>query len=194
VPFAAARLVAAARRDGVLAQAQMIQGWFIEPVSLPQRNVWIWGAGHVGRALVQVLAPLPDVAITWVDTNIDRFPTTVPFGVRVLPAPDITAAVALAPPGAEHVILTYSHALDLGLCDAALRRGFARCGVIGSATKWARFRARLAALGHQNADIARIDCPIGDPALGKHPQAIAIGVAARMMARGHQSAQQEKHG
>ncbi len=194
MPMAVARLLAAVRRDGALPPAQMLQGWFIEPVSLPQREVWIWGAGHVGRALVQVLAPLSDVAITWVDTAVERFPDTVPVGVRMLPAPDIAAAMTLAPTGAEHVILTYSHALDLALCDAALRRGFSRCGVIGSATKWARFRARLAALGHRDAEIARIECPIGDPSLGKHPQAIAIGVAARMMARVHHNAKQEKHG
>ena len=75
-------------------------------------------------------------------------------------------------------MLTYSHALDLELCHRLLTHGFARAGLIGSATKWARFRARLAALGHPPYAIARIDCPIGNPALGKHPQAIAIGVAA----------------
>jgi xanthine dehydrogenase accessory factor len=102
--------------------------------------------------------------------------------VRALPAADIARAVALAPTDAYHVILTFSHALDLALCDGLLRQGFAACGLIGSATKWARFRARLASLGHGPADISRIMCPIGEPALGKHPQAIAIGVAARMMA------------
>jgi xanthine dehydrogenase accessory factor len=93
------------------------------------------------------------------------------------------AAVALAPVEAEHLVLTYSHALDLALCDALLRRGFGALGLIGSATKWARFRSRLAALGHGAEAIARIDCPIGNPALGKHPQAIAVGVAADLLAR-----------
>jgi xanthine dehydrogenase accessory factor len=87
----------------------------------------------------------------------------------------------LAPRDSEHLILTFSHVLDLALCDVMLRHGFGDCGLIGSATKWARFRARLAALGHAPAEIARIACPIGDPDLGKHPQAIAIGVAAAMM-------------
>lgn len=80
-----------------------------------------------------------------------------------------------------HLVVTYSHALDLALCHALLGHGFAALGLIGSASKRARFRARLAALGHAPAQIDRIDCPIGDPALGKHPQAIAIGVAAALL-------------
>ena len=158
---------------------QMVAGWFIEPLGAPREAIWLWGAGHVGRALAGLLAPLPDIALTWIDDAPDRFPDTRPSGTRVLPAPDMPAAMALAPHDAHHLILTYSHEIDLALCHAALCRGFASCGLIGSATKWARFRSRLAALGHSPADIARITCPIGDPSLGKHPQAIAIGVAAR---------------
>jgi len=86
-----------------------------------------------------------------------------------------------APARADHLIVTYSHDLDLKLCDALLRHDFASCGLIGSATKWARFRSRLAALGHSEAEISRIACPIGDPALGKHPQAIAVGTAAGLL-------------
>ena len=88
-----------------------------------------------------------------------------------------------APPSAEHLVLTYSHALDLEICHRLLSHGFARAGLIGSATKWARFRKRLLALGHSEVSIARITCPIGDPALGKHPQAIAIGVAHDFLAQ-----------
>ncbi|OZA01614.1 MAG: hypothetical protein B7Y02_17490 [Rhodobacterales bacterium 17-64-5] len=79
------------------------------------------------------------------------------------------------------MILTFSHILDLELCHRLLNHGFLRCGLIGSATKWARFRSRLSALAHPPAEIARITCPIGDPALGKHPQAIALGVAAEFL-------------
>jgi xanthine dehydrogenase accessory factor len=154
----------------------------VEPVHRPPRALWIWGAGHVGRALVATLAPLPDFAITWVDTAPARFPDSVPAGVTCLPAAQPARCVAHAPVVAEHLVLTYSHALDLDLCHALLCHGFAFAGLIGSATKWARFRARLAALGHTPAQIARITCPIGDPALGKHPQAIALGVGAALLA------------
>ena len=180
MPLPIARALAAARR-GEPARAMLHNGWMIEPFSAPKTPVWIWGAGHVGRALVAVMAPLPDMEITWVDTDLARFPDDIPNGVRALPVAEITRAIALAPADAHHVILTFSHALDLALCDGLLRHGFAHLGLIGSATKWARFRGRLGAVGHSPAEISRITCPIGDTSLGKHPQAIAIGVAARMM-------------
>ncbi len=181
VPMPVLRAKAAARRGEAVA-AGLHGGWFIEPCTTPRWPLWIWGAGHVGRAIVQAMAPLPDVEITWVDTDLARFPRDVPMGVRVLPAPQIVAALSLAPLQARHVIVTFSHAIDLALCDGLLRRGFSGCGVIGSATKWARFSARLAALDHSEVAIARIQCPIGAPEFGKHPQAIALGVAASILA------------
>ena len=148
---------------------------------LPATPVWIYGAGHVGRALVGVLAPLPQWQVVWVDTGADRFPDVLPDRVDRLVAADPVQVVPHAPGKAHHVIMTYSHRIDLALCHAILSRDFAAAGVIGSATKWARFRKRLAALGHRPEQIARIACPIGDPGLGKHPQEIAVGVAAAMI-------------
>ncbi len=191
MPLAVKRLLAQARGQGNLLAPVLIQGWMVEPVARPVRHVWIWGAGHVGRALVAVLAPLPGVAITWVDVGQDRFPADVPEGVTVLPAADPALLVDHARTDAEHLVLTFSHALDLDLCHRLLGRGFARLGLIGSATKWARFRSRLRALGHAPQDIARIDCPIGDPACGKHPQAIAISVAASFLRQTKHASRQE---
>lgn len=142
---------------------------------------WIWGAGHVGRAIADVLAPLGDRDITLVDTSADRMPDVLPYGVSPLVAADPVRVVARAPEHADHIIVTYSHDIDLALCDALLRRDFRTCGLIGSATKWARFRKRLASMGHSEARISRIACPIGDPRLGKHPQAIAVGVVAGLL-------------
>lgn len=183
MPLAVKRQLASARGEGVMPKAHLVQGWFIEPVARAERQLWVWGAGHVGRAIVAVLAPLPEVAITWVDVGPERFPDPAPDGVAILPVPRPEAAVQLAPKDAEHLVLTYSHALDLELCHRLLLHGFARAGLIGSATKWARFRSRLAALGHRPDAISRIACPIGNPELGKHPQAIAVGVAAVFLSR-----------
>jgi xanthine dehydrogenase accessory factor len=183
IPLTVKRLLDRARGQGMIPAPMLVQGWMVEPVARAERQLWVWGAGHVGRALVSVLAPLPGVAITWVDVAADRFPGDVPAGVTVLTATDPVALADHAPADAEHLVLTFSHALDLELCHRLLGHGFARLGLIGSATKWARFRARLAALGHAHAAIARIDCPIGDPSLGKHPQAIAVGVAAEVLGR-----------
>jgi xanthine dehydrogenase accessory factor len=177
MPLAIKRILARARGEGFQPTPTLLQGWFIEPVARPQRRLWIWGAGHVGRALVATLAPLPGLALHWADVAPDRFPAETPSNVTTHATQDLPALMAQAQPGDEHLILTFSHALDLALCDAALRQGFAACGLIGSASKWARFQSRLRALGHTDAQISRIACPIGDTSLGKHPQAIAIGVA-----------------
>ena len=160
---------------------RLIDGWLIDPVEERPHSVWVWRAGHVGRAIISTLAPLPDLQLTWVDTGADRFPDVVPEGVTVVPAKEPERLVPHAPADAYHLVLTYSHALDLALCDALLRHGFASAGLIGSNSKWARFRSRLAAAGHSAARIDSITCPIGDPALGKHPQQIAVGVSARLL-------------
>ncbi len=183
MPLAIKRLITQARNQGTRPAPQLIQGWMVEPIAHPTRQLWIWGAGHVGRALVHTLAPLPDISITWIDTAPDRFPDHILENTRALPVPNPADAVTLAPKTAEHLILTYSHALDLDLCHRLLTHGFSACGLIGSASKWARFRSRLAALGHHSTAINRIACPIGDPALGKHPQAIAISAAAAILSR-----------
>ena len=194
MPLAVKRLLDRARAQGQMPAPTLLQGWFIEPVARPTRHLWIWGAGHVGRALVQVIAPLPDLAITWIDVAPDRFPDTIPGNVAVLPAADPAALVPHTPQSADHLILTYSHALDLDLCHHLLTHGFGSAGLIGSATKWARFRSRLAALGHAPQTIARITCPIGDTRLGKHPQAIAIGVAQTYLTPARTTARQENAG
>ena len=172
--------VTRARQSGQ-ARPGLVAGWMIEPLHRARNLLWLHGAGHVGRAIAAIMAPLPDWHLTWLDTGPERFPDVGPEGIDRLVAADPARAVAHAPREAHHLILTYSHALDLALCDAVLRRGFASAGLIGSSTKWARFRKRLGAAGHGPAAVARIACPIGDPELGRHPQAIAIGTAAALV-------------
>ncbi|MCC5986805.1 MAG: xanthine dehydrogenase accessory protein XdhC [Pararhodobacter sp.] len=180
MPLAIARALRDARGQGKAATIWK-SGWLAEPVHPPARPLWVWGAGHVGRAIVATIAPLPDFAITWLDTGPSRFPQAIPQGVTLQHAPNPADLVTQAPSDAEHLILTFSHALDLELCHRLLAHGFASAGLIGSKSKAARFRSRLRALGHSPAQIARIRCPIGDPALGKHPQAIALGVGAALL-------------
>jgi xanthine dehydrogenase accessory factor len=187
MPLAVNRLLARARDQGRLPQPGLIQGWMVEPVTRPVRALWVWGAGHVGRAIVGVMAPLPGVSITWVDVAPDRFPTDIPGGVTALPAAEPGLLVAHAPVSADHLVLTYSHLLDLDLCHRLLAHGFSTLGLIGSATKWARFRSRLRALGHTESSICRIVCPIGDPSFGKHPQSIALGVATAFLQQRQQA-------
>lgn len=180
MPLAVRRALARARDRGER-PAMLIEGWLIEAVSPAPEELWIWGAGHVGRALVQVLAPLPGLRLSWADTGAERFPAPIAEGVRPLIAENPADLVPLAPREARHLVLTYSHALDLELCHRLLGHGFGALGLIGSHTKWARFQRRLHELGHSSAQISRIACPIGDPALGKAPQAIAISVAHALL-------------
>lgn len=181
MPLSVHRLLTDARGQGQVPTARLVDGWLVEPVAVARRQLWIWGAGHVGRAMVAVMADLPDLQITWIDTARERFPQVIAAGVTPVWSATPEALAAHAPAEAEHLIVTYSHALDLELCHRLLARGFNWLGLIGSATKWARFRARLRALGHASQAIDRITCPIGDRSLGKHPQAIAIGVAVQLL-------------
>lgn len=171
------RAAARAAAEGRPAPVLFCDGWLLEPVQAPTQRLWVWGAGHVGRAIVGLMAPLPGWAITWIDVAPDAFPQTVPPGVQVLHAENPARLVASAPRHAQHLVMTRSHPLDLAICHEILTQGVSFAGLIGSATKRARFQARLRALGHGQAQIARLRCPIGAPELGKHPQAIAIGVA-----------------
>ena len=180
-PLSVARVIGQARNMGIQPTVQLTDGWMIEPVYRPDQPLWIWGAGHVGRALVDVLSPLPQYDITWVDTGPERFPADIPSGVTQLPAARPERLVPHAPAKAVHLVLTYSHQLDLALCHGLLGHGFQFAGLIGSDTKWARFRSRLADLGHRPEQISRITCPIGQKDLGKHPQAIAVGVTAELL-------------
>ncbi len=164
-------------------------GWLTEPVQITRQPVYIYGAGHVGAALANVLLPMPQFEIHVADSRVELL-GRMPEGA-VIHAGAPQAAVAGAGPNAVHFIMTHEHTLDFELCHHVLQRRFAYAGLIGSATKWVRFRKRLAALGHDTARIDQIECPIGDPALGKHPQQIAIGVATRLLAAKSVHAAQE---
>lgn len=158
----------------------LANGWVSEDLAQSGPPIWIYGAGHVGRALVRILPPL-GFEITWVDKNPARFPPSEQVGVARFVSENPADAVAYAPPDARHLVMTYSHALDLEICHRILSHGFCSAGLIGSKTKWARFRKRLLALGHTPAQIARITCPIGMPELGKAPENIALGVATEVL-------------
>lgn len=150
----------------------------LEPSS-KKSPLWLYGAGHVGRAVVQALTNLP-FEITWVDTKRARYPKDVPENISILPAADPAHVVGYAPDDAFHVVMTYSHAYDLEICASVLKRDHGWLGLIGSATKAARFHKRLAALG---CDPDLLTCPIGEPGLGKEPAAIAIGLASDLLRR-----------
>ena len=143
-------------------------------------RVAIFGAGHVGRALVKVLGDLP-CRVDWIDSREAELRGEVPANVRPVATDTPEDEVPDLPPGCDVLVMTHSHALDLRVVEAALRRrDIPYLGLIGSRTKRARFEARLAERGVAARDLARIVCPIGI-AGGKHPAEIAIAVAAQLL-------------
>ena len=160
------------------------RGWrVLEPVHRAARPLWLYGAGHVGRALVTVLSEL-DFDVTWLDSRHDGFPPVVPANVQSIVAPQLATTVDQGPPDCLFLVMTHSHQLDLDICDRILRRGdFAFLGLIGSDTKKARFLSGLRALGHGPAALERLICPIGlAKSPGKQPMEIAVSVAAQLLA------------
>ena len=179
-PLWVKRGLANARSGTETFDTHLQDGWLVESIAQPHQPVWIYGAGHVGRAIIDTMQGLP-FDITWVDTNVDRFPDHISEAVTRLVAQNPALVAKHAPHDAQHYILTYSHALDLELCHAILSHSFKSLGLIGSKTKRARFTTKLQALGHSRTQISRIICPIGDPSLGKEPKAIALGITSALI-------------
>jgi len=148
----------------------------------PKQTLALFGAGHVGRALVLALAPL-DFEIVWVDPRDDAFPAVVPGDVRVVRSRNPVAELTKLPDDAFVVVMSYSHALDFDIVHGALRTGrFSYVGLIGSATKRARFQNRLRQAGMDRMDIDRLICPIGIESIkSKQPAVIATSVAADLL-------------
>lgn len=145
-------------------------------------NVLVFGAGHVGKALVHILGTLP-CRVTWVDEREDEFPTDIPANVIVEATDTPEAVIDQAPPGSCYLIMTHDHALDQRLCEQLLRRNDAAYfGLIGSMTKRRKFEHRFRARGIDPRHVARMVCPIGEPGItGKQPAVIAVAVAAQLL-------------
>lgn len=158
------------------------QGVLRETHGERRTSLLLFGAGHVGRALVMALAPLP-FSVRWVDPRPDAFPGHFPANVIPIASIDPVTEISTAGQGTLLLAMTHSHALDLDLMAAALSNpAIAFAGVIGSRTKRARFISRLGDLGLSDAIIARMVCPIGLPFLaGKEPATIAAGVVVQLL-------------
>ena len=148
--------------------------------------VALFGGGHVGAALARLLADLP-YAVRWIDSRDGVFPAALPVQVQTEHSEPVQDAVASLAPGSHVLIMSFSHAEDLDIVIACLRRlrekgDLPYVGLIGSKTKWATFRHRLEARGFTDAELTQITCPIGVPGVvGKEPEVIAVGVAAQLL-------------
>jgi xanthine dehydrogenase accessory factor len=152
----------------------------------PRAPVAIFGAGHVGRALVQALLPLP-FSLRWIDSRDGLFPAGLPDRVQAESSDPVQRVLPDLAPDSRVLIMSFSHAEDFELVAACLQRQRARAdlpfiGLIGSQTKWASFRQRLQARGFEPGELASVICPIGLPGIaGKQPAVIAASVAAQLL-------------
>ncbi|PUE62989.1 xanthine dehydrogenase accessory protein XdhC [Limnohabitans sp. 2KL-17] len=159
----------------------------LSPQLTPSRTpLALFGGGHVGKALVRCLAPLP-FAVRWIDSRDEIFPADVPAGVACEHSSPVQAAVADLAPRSRVLIMSFSHAEDLDIVVACLKRlrdkaDLPFVGLIGSQTKWATFRHRLEDRGFSEVEISQITCPIGVQGIsGKEPEVIAVAVAAQLL-------------
>ncbi len=154
----------------------------MEKVPPPDFRVVLFGAGHVGRAVVKILADIP-CAITWVDSREDEFPNDIPANVQRVCTDEPECEVDAAGVGSYFLVMTHSHALDQALTERILKRDdFAYFGLIGSMSKRRQFERRLLDRGVSPAQLARMRCPIGVAGIaGKEPATIAIAVAAELL-------------
>ena len=151
-----------------------------------QMPVALFGGGHVGHALVNVLANLP-LKVTWIDSRDEVFPQDLPSNVVCEYSDPVHQAVSVLVPGSRVLIMSFSHAEDLEVVAACLLRQREKgdlpyVGLIGSKTKWATFKRRLEARGFSEQELAHVTCPIGVPGIvGKEPEVIAVAVAAQLL-------------
>lgn len=155
-----------------------------ERIDTESFRIAVFGAGHVGKALVETLAALP-CRIDWIDSRTAMLPNSAPANVTRLHCDHPEDEVVDLPAGTCVVIMTHSHALDQRICEEVLKReDLTWCGLIGSLTKRKMFERRLRARGLGTRALARLNCPIGVAGIaGKHPAEIAIGVAAEILQR-----------
>ena len=163
-------------------QEQDGRRWLVDPVLAPREHLLLFGAGHVGLAIVRALAHLP-CNITWVDERDDMFPRDLPANVSVEATDMPEALVAAEPAGASYLVMTHSHALDQRLAEAIMARpAVGWFGLIGSKTKRRQFEHRLRERGFDSARIDAMVCPIGLPGIAnKAPAVIAASVAAQLL-------------
>jgi xanthine dehydrogenase accessory factor len=154
-----------------------------EPMGQPQAQIAVFGAGHVGRALVPLLASLP-CKVRWIDSRQSEFPTQIPAGVDKVVNEEVVDEVERMPAGSYFIVMTHNHQLDLELTAAILKRNdFAYYGLIGSQTKRTKFEHRLRDRGFSADVMQRMRCPMGLAEVkGKLPVEIAVSIAGEVIA------------
>lgn len=176
----------------------------IETFAACQFHIGIFGAGHVAKSIITILAGL-DCKVSWIDSRADEFPEHIPANVSKIVATEPCDELEDLPNGSDILILTHNHQLDFELCLTALKRNrnplqqLRSIGLIGSETKALRFQKRLSdRLLNQNPQlqevlaqqIKNIRCPVGLSSVpGKLPMEVAVSIVGELIAIHHASNQ-----
>ncbi|MFL6601670.1 MAG: xanthine dehydrogenase accessory protein XdhC [Steroidobacteraceae bacterium] len=154
----------------------------LERIERDRAALWLYGAGHVAQALIRLMGELP-FEVTWIDSRAELLPAALPSNVHPLCVRTPANTVSSAPAGVRFLVMTHDHGLDYALCRKILERNdFEWLGLIGSKSKGARFRSRLARDAIAAESIARLVSPIGVEGINnKWPAAIAVAVAAQLL-------------
>jgi len=149
-------------------------------------DIMLFGAGHVGKALVSILAELP-CRIYWVDSREDEFPKKLPSNVVKIISDTPSDEVASMPKDSYYIVMTHNHPLDFDITEAILLRNDSLyVGLIGSNTKLKRFQMRFKHKGYKSDFFSFLHCPIGLADVpGKRPTEVAVAVAGEIIANYH---------
>lgn len=144
-------------------------------------HLYIYGAGHVGRALVSATANLGLVRY-WIDDDDGRFPSVMPPDIEKIVAKNMASIARYAAPESFHIILSYSHKIDEAIAFEILRRdAFLQIGMIGSDTKARRMASQLAKAQIASDQLSRLHCPVGIGGIRqKAPAFVALSIAAQI--------------
>ena len=145
-------------------------------------DIVLFGAGHVGHALIKILAQLP-CRVSWIDSRAECFDDNPPSNVRAHVMQHPEQAVDSCVPGSWYLVMTHDHAMDQQICEAILSRGDSQfCGLIGSKSKIASFRGRFKRKGFSEAELEQLTAPIGLKGInGKSPMEIAVSTVAQLL-------------
>jgi len=198
VKAAALKVLQDTKQQAKLLQWQENKVFYIEPLGQAKNTLYLFGAGHVGQAIVNLMQNL-NWNIHWIDTReqcleaqllADKVANT---SLYLTDSPE--AEIALAKQGSYYLVMTHDHALDLNLCEHILKRDdYDYFGVIGSKTKRKRFEHRLLAKGYQQKILNKMICPIGINGIkSKHATSIAVSVVAQLLQQSEISIDQNTH-
>ncbi|MFT5578717.1 MAG: xanthine dehydrogenase accessory factor [Paraglaciecola psychrophila] len=154
-----------------------------ESFASAQLNIMLFGAGHVGKALAGILAQL-HCRLHWVDSRAEQFPDTVSVNTSKTVIEDPLEAVATMPANSYFIVMSHQHPLDFALTEAILKRGDAAyIGLIGSDTKWQRFKLRFEHRQYSPDFYQAVRCPVGlSEVSGKLPIEVAVSIAGEIIA------------